>query len=554
MIECNDVIKIYTDQNTNTRVAALRGIDLHINKGEIVSIIGPSGSGKSTLVKIIAGTETISSGELKVNNYEVANLNPTELLNYRLKTIGLVHQFPERTLFLSGTVMDNMIFASALYSKDKKENYRRSKDILEKLDILKVEHRKVSFLSGGEMIRCAIGCMLAKNAPILICDEPTGQLDSENTEKVKSLLKDISREFNTTVLVVTHDLRFLNGVDRTCEIHSGRVSALFNADEDIKFQDRQFPLIFKSQIDSSHNVRIPNQIHNLLQLGVNMEFKVFEDSRVEIVHPDGIPPKPAIIEEKKKQKHLTVEPLQADYFKDKVIEIDLKNVSKVYSSKGIDVHALSDVSLDFYKGEFAFVLGPSGSGKTTLIKLLTGIENCTSGEINILDNKLQNLTDNERAKFRRRNIGIVSQQGDLHPFITVKENLFIKDILSGATINLTKFPLDTIDSLFDTFQIEHRKNAYPLEISGGELQRASLAISQYGNPGLIILDEPTANMDSELAANVMELLYSLQGKIHNTLLITTHDINLVRDGTRVIELMDGKIKSNGIAHTFEEDY
>nr|NHJ86447.1 ATP-binding cassette domain-containing protein [Asgard group archaeon] len=235
MIECNDVIKIYTDPNTNTRVAALRGIDLRINKGEIISVIGPSGSGKSTLVNIIAGTEIISSGEVIVNNYEIANLTPNELLEYRLKTIGLVHQFPERTLFLSGTVMDNMIFASALFSNNKKENIKRSKEILDKLGILKLEQRRVSHLSGGEMIRCAIGCMLAKNAPVLICDEPTGQLDSENTEKVKSLLREISHEYDTTVIVVTHDLRFLKGVDRTCEIHSGRVSALFKSDEDIKF-------------------------------------------------------------------------------------------------------------------------------------------------------------------------------------------------------------------------------------------------------------------------------------------------------------------------------
>nr|NHJ85715.1 ATP-binding cassette domain-containing protein [Asgard group archaeon] len=334
----------------------------------------------------------------------------------------------------------------------------------------------------------------------------------------------------------------------------GRVSALFKSDEDIKFQDRQFPLSFKSQIDSSHSVRIPNQVHNLLQLGKDLEFKVYEDSKVEIVHPDGIPPKPVVIEDKKKQKHLTVEPLQDNYFKGKKIDINLKNVSKIYSSKGADVHALSDVSLKFFKGEFAFIIGPSGSGKTTLIKLLTGVEPSTNGELSILENNLENLSDNERAKFRRTNIGIVSQQGDLHPYITVKDNLFLKDILSGRTINLVKYPSSNIDSLFGTFQIEHRKNAYPLEVSGGELQRASLAISQYGNPGLIILDEPTANMDSELAANVMELLYSLQGKIHNTLLITTHDINLVRDGTRVIELMDGKIKSNGIAYTHEEEY
>jgi len=132
MIECNDVIKIYADPETNTRVAALRGIDLHIKKGELVSIIGPSGSGKSTLIKIFAGMEAISSGDVRIGEYQLGKMTLEELLAYRLNTVGLVHQFPERTLFLSGTVMDNLMFAAGLCSKNISENKRRNKEILEK--------------------------------------------------------------------------------------------------------------------------------------------------------------------------------------------------------------------------------------------------------------------------------------------------------------------------------------------------------------------------------------------------------------------------------------
>jgi len=554
MIECHDVIKIYADQETNTRVAALRGIDLKINKGEIVSIIGPSGSGKSTLIKIFAGMENISSGEAIVGNYNIAQLTPNQLLEYRLNTVGLVHQFPERTLFLSGTIMDNLIFASGLYSNDRKENIDRSRGIMDKLGILPLEDRKVSHLSGGEMIRTAIACMLAKNAPLLLCDEPTGQLDSENTERVKNLLRLISREYNTTVLVVTHDLRFLKGVDRTCEIHSGRVSALIHADEDMTFQERTFPLKFKSQIDSSHSVRIPNEVFRIMQLDKDLEFVVSEDSKIEIVHPEGITPRKVEIGEKKKQKRLNVEPLAKDYFANRKIDIKFKDVSKIYGRRVVKVPALTDINVEFFHGEFAFVIGPSGSGKTTMIKLISGMEPCTSGEMNIFDNDLHLLNDTERAKFRRKHIGIVSQQGELHPYITVQENLFVKEMLTGNSIAIKKYPEERLKDIFDMFQIEHRKNAYPLEISGGELQRASLAIAGFGNPNLLILDEPTANMDSELAEQVMDQLYILHQQLDLTLLITTHDINLVRDGTRVVELMDGKVSSDGIAYSYEEDY
>ncbi|MGC9781124.1 MAG: ATP-binding cassette domain-containing protein [Candidatus Heimdallarchaeota archaeon] len=548
MIECKDLIKIYSDQYTNFRVAALRGIDLRIKKGELISIIGPSGSGKSTFIKVLAGIEEISSGEARVGSYQLGSMTAKDLLSYRLNSIGLVHQFPERTLFLNGTVKDNLKFASSLCSMNRQVALKQNREILEHLNILDLENRRVSYLSGGEMIRTAIACMLAKNAHLLLCDEPTGQLDTENTERVKSLLKQISRDFGTTILVVTHDLRFISGVDRTCEIHSGRVSSLFNTEDNFAYEKQEFPLLFSSQIDSSQSVRIPTEVYRLMQLKDNVNFSVSEDYKVEIVNPNGLVPQKIEIKEARKQKTLSVKSLPKDYYKTKEIEIKLVEVSKIYSTKTTQVHALTEITAEFYKGELAFVVGPSGSGKTTLIKLITGMESSTSGEIFVLDHELHMITDAECAKFRRNNIGIVSQQGNLHPYITIKENLFIRDILSNKNIVLSKYPQDAVESIFDMYHIEQRKNSYPLEISGGELQRASLAIAQFGKPGLLILDEPTANMDSELANEIMDQLYKIHEQFKTTMLISTHDINLVKDGTRVIELKDGKVDNDGLGY------
>ncbi|MHA1367656.1 MAG: ATP-binding cassette domain-containing protein [Candidatus Heimdallarchaeota archaeon] len=516
MIECNDVIKIYTDQETKSRIAALRGIDMSIGRGELVSIIGPSGSGKSTLIKILAGIEAISSGEVIVGGHLLANMTIKELLRYRLKNVGLVHQFPERTLFLGGTIADNLTFSS-------------------------------SYLSGGEMIRTAIACMLAKNAKLLLCDEPTGQLDSENTNRVKDYLRRVSRDFNATVLVVTHDLRFLHGVDRTCEIHSGRVSSLVNAiDSEIQAKPT-FPIDFVGQIDSTQSVRIPTNIYSMLKLEKNVKFRITEDSEVKIIHPKGLPPKTFELGETRKLKKLVVKPNGENYFNEKEIEIMLESVSKIYKQKAADVHAVDGVDLKIFQGEFVFVIGPSGSGKTTLIKLITGMETTSTGKVHVCGNNLEDYNDTKRAKFRRDNLGIVSQQGDLHPTITVKQNLFLRDIIAGKFVSLKEIPSNELDDIFNMFEIGHRQDSFPLEISGGELQRASLAIAKYGEPRILILDEPTANMDAELAANVMTRLYQLHKRLGVTLIITTHDINLVKDGTRIIELEDGKIKRDGLA-------
>ncbi len=167
MIEIRDLIKIFLDEETNTRVPALRGCDLTVKKGEIITIIGPSGSGKTTLVNIIAGLEMYSSGYVRVGDYELENLTSKTLNTYRLEMIGIIDQFPERTLFLDGTIEDNMNFLSNIKKKATKEDYIRNASILEKLGIDHLKSRVVRGLSGGEMIRTAIACALAKRAPVL---------------------------------------------------------------------------------------------------------------------------------------------------------------------------------------------------------------------------------------------------------------------------------------------------------------------------------------------------------------------------------------------------
>ena len=534
MIECNDLIKIYTDEDAKARIPALRGCDLSIKEAEIFTIVGPSGSGKTTLINILAGLETISSGEVRVGNYQLELLTPEELGPYRLEMIGIVDQFPERTLFLDGTIQDNIDFVCGLVEKTSPKNGERNNEILEKLGIFHLKDRLVRTLSGGEMIRTAIACALVKGSPILLCDEPTGQLDSENTDRVKDLLKQITRDFGTAVLVVTHDPRFLMGVDKTCEIRDGRVSAVLSVEEHLAFTGQTaFPLKYRGQIDTSSSVRLPDMVLKTLRLNKSVQFEISENSDVKLRHPEGIKPEKIKIKQiKKRREKLTIEKTPKDYFKGKNKVIELKDVSKIYSASGQTVQALSDVYLSIKKGEMIFILGPSGSGKTTLVKLISGLEPVTEGEIQILDSIFSALSDEERADFRRERMGMVSQQGNLHPFLTIDENFYLKEIFSGK--RFTKKEIQSNFGYLKTFDIDHRMHSYPLEISGGELQRASLALANYKYPPIIILDEPTANLDSELATQAMERIYELHESTDITFLILTHDITLIKDGFRAI--------------------
>ena len=173
------------------------------------------------------------------------------------------------------------------------------------------------------------------------------------------------------------------------------------------------------------------------------------------------------------------------------------------------------------------------------------MEPSTEGRMTILEQKFHEKTDEERAAIRLSDFGIVSQQGNMHPFLTVRDNLYLKEIYSkklekkGSTSKEKQV-------LLDAFSIAHKQNNNPLELSGGELQRAMLAMANNGTPKILFLDEPTANLDSELVEQVIEELYNLHEETNQTVVIATHNITMIREKTRAIELIDGKINRDGL--------
>ncbi len=218
MIEIKNISKDFIDGNkTNT---VLKSTNVTIEKGEFVAIVGPSGSGKSTLLTIIGALQKPTQGDLYINNNNVYDLSENGRSDLRFNTIGFVLQGSNLVPYL--TVREQ--FQLKLSQSKMKNRNNRIAEMLDKLSIGHIENKYPEEISGGERQRAAIGLALILNPPILLTDEPTASLDTDKAFQVIELLKEISDERETSVIMVTHDKRMLSFCDRVLEMNDGVIN------------------------------------------------------------------------------------------------------------------------------------------------------------------------------------------------------------------------------------------------------------------------------------------------------------------------------------------
>jgi putative ABC transport system ATP-binding protein len=221
--------------------------------------------------------------------------------------------------------------------------------------------------------------------------------------------------------------------------------------------------------------------------------------------------------------------------------IEIKNLSKVYDAKTIPVYALNGVDLAFKEGEFTCIVGPSGSGKTTLLNMLGGLDSPSGGGIIIDNTDITNLTSRKLIDFRMRNIGFVFQSFNLIPVLTAKEN--VEFIMQLQGINKEQRDTRTLE-LLKSVGLGDKVNKRPAKLSGGQQQRVAVARALASKPKFILADEPTANLDSHSAENLLEIMETLNREENITFIFSTHDARVVAKARRVITLEDGKIVSD----------
>jgi len=225
------------------------------------------------------------------------------------------------------------------------------------------------------------------------------------------------------------------------------------------------------------------------------------------------------------------------------IVIASKNVSKHFGEGEAQVHALREVDLDINIGDFAAIVGPSGSGKTTLLNILCGLDEVSSGDIQVSGRSLQDMSGSELAKFRREHIGLVFQAYNLIPVLTVMENIEYVMMLQNVPVAERK---ERVEKFLTEVGLEGKGNRFPVELSGGQQQRVAIARAMVSHPDIILADEPTANLDSETGVLLLDMMRKFNEEFQMTFVFSTHDPQIMERAKRMVTLTDGHIVSDEI--------
>jgi len=218
--------------------------------------------------------------------------------------------------------------------------------------------------------------------------------------------------------------------------------------------------------------------------------------------------------------------------------IQAKNVKKVYRNGHLRVEALAGINLDIAPGEMVAIMGQSGCGKTTLLNCLSGLDSIDEGDIFIRGDNLRDLSDNERTGYRARHMGFIFQDFNLLPVLTAVENVELPMLVSKVpSRRARKRALEVLDLVGLSTRAGHR----PAELSGGQRQRVTIARALTNNPAIVWADEPTGNLDSETALEIMDLLTALNKENGQTFVIVTHALEVGNRADKIITMRDGRI-------------
>jgi len=501
-IELRDVFRVHSTPEGDA--AALQGLSLRVDDGEVVTVLGPSGSGKSTLLRVLAGLERPSAGIVRVHGEDVGKLPARRLARYRATMLGYADQHYARALAPELRVRELVGLQLGLRGAPAAERRRRSAELLERVGLGGYGDRHPTELSGGEQQRVALCAALAHGPRVLLADEPTGELDGATALEVYDMLAELVRAERCTTVIVSHDPESTRIADRIVRIRDGRV-----AEEWTREETSGESIV----VGRGGWLRLPEEL--LLRAGIGARATArFADGAV-VVEPRG--------ERAREAAAADVEQTTAAGG----VVAAARGLARRYGRTTV----FDGVGLELRGGRLYALTGPSGSGKTTLLHLLAGLELPDAGEVTVDGVGLTALDRAARAELRRRAIAYVGQQAGLVPHLSALENVEL-----GLQLRGRGGAQGAAFSALESVGLGERATQHVSRLSQGERARVAIARALAAEPLLLLADEPTSRLDGANAIAVAVLLARLARELGAAVVCATHDPLVIEQADEEIPL------------------
>jgi ABC-type lipoprotein export system ATPase subunit len=504
IIQMRDVTKAY--ETGEGPFIALNNVTLDIKPGEFLGITGKSGAGKTTLLNMISGVSDLTEGEVLFYSghngssdspLPIHTLNEDQLALWRGQNVGIIYQSFELmpTLSLVENVMLPPDFLGGYHPVISKE---KALELLDLVEIAEHAYKIPAHISGGQKQRVAIARALVNDPALIIADEPTGNLDSVTAETIFQIFEKLVAQ-GKTIVMVTHDEGLAPRFTRRFQIVDGVVSSPNGKQGESKTDET-------SDLPASESGRKPAHV---------TEAVLPCDEALPVSPPDT--ENPAIV---------------------------LRGVDKVYENAAGKFPALKSIDMQLSYGQFISIVGKSGCGKSTLLNMVTGIDHPTAGEVIVGGEHIYKMSESKRALWRGRNMGVVFQFFQLLPTLTLLENTMLP--MDYCKMYPFYERSERAMELLELVGLEEQAHKLPAAVSSGQQQSAAIARALATDPSIILADEPTGNLDSRSAENVLNLFEKLasEGK---TILIVTHDPSITQRTDQTIILSDGEIIDQTVA-------
>ena len=529
MIKTEKLIFEYDKRDDEGNVIGVRRaideVDLTIEPGQFIAILGHNGSGKSTLAKHMNAILEPTSGTMWVDGKDTKK--EENIWDIR-QTAGMVFQNPDNQII--GTVVEEDVgFGPENLGVPTEEIWQRVEESLSAVGMIEYRHHSPNKLSGGQKQRVAIAGVVAMRPKCIVLDEPTAMLDPNGRKEVLRTVEELRKREKVTVILITHYMEEVIGADRVIVMDKGHV-----------VMDGTTREIF-SQVELLKKYRL--DVPQVTLLGYELKKKGYDI-------PDGILTTEELLYALTKCKANASDKTEVEVKKEpSLVEkenpiLKLENINYVYSpGNAYEKHALKDINLDIYEGQFIGVIGHTGSGKSTLIQHLNGLMKATSGALYYKGENIYGEKYNLREL--RNNVGLVFQYPE--------HQLFEVDVLTDVCFGPKNQGLskeDAKERALEALQLvglaEKHYDVSPFDLSGGQKRRVAIAGVLAMKPRVLVLDEPTAGLDPKGRDEILDQIAYLQKEGNLTVILVSHSMeDIAKYVDRIVVMNKGNKMFDG---------